>query len=78
MVSERVIRFGCQMAFSSLVLKLILLANGQVLGFWRLRCHYWRNANVRLRKKAFTASTLHPLALVREYLRDKEMTMHEA
>ena len=75
MVSERGLRVGCLMAFSSLVLKLVLLANGQVLGVCRLRCHYWRNANVRLRKQAFTASALHPPALVREYLRDGEMTM---
>ena len=32
MVSEQGLRVGCLMAFSSLVLKLVLLANGQVLG----------------------------------------------
>ena len=32
MVSERALRVGCQMAFSNLVLKLVLLACAHVLG----------------------------------------------
>ena len=64
------------MAFSSLVLKLVLLACGQLLGVFEATMSLLAKLeNVRLRKQAFIASTLHPPALVREYLRDGEITM---